>query len=198
MLNSSNERTDLISDAIRSQAEQQAKEIITKANAFRTGEIEKCKEELNIQGIAEYRDTLNTAQQNAVLAVSHAEQESLLELLRHRQELEERIFSAVRERLIQYASTEAYRQGIISLLETQKPLYRHTATVISLRPADMVLAERISAMLPGCTIQEDRKNRLGGFTLENTEARIFIDEMLESRLALQREWYLEECHLKVN
>lgn len=194
----SGERTDLISDAIRSQAEQQAKEIISKANAFRTEELEKCKTELNLQGIAEYRDALNTAQKDSVLSVSHAEQNSMQELLRHRQKLEETIFSNVRQRLEEYTLTEDYRQSVLSRISELKAHYPHEHTTVSLQDSDMALADQIQALLPGCAVQGDKKNHLGGFILNNPVARIYIDETLESKLAAQREWYLEKCHLKVN
>lgn len=197
MPQSSNERTELISDAIRSQAEQQASALIDKATQYREQEIASLKQELNLQGIEEYRNALNRAQQDAVMNVSHAEQDSMQALLRHRQALEEEIFSQVHSRLLAYAQTEEYKRALLTLLLDLKEQYRHASSIISLREQDMALAPQIQALLPGCTVKADRHIRLGGFTLENTETRSYIDETLETRLSRQREWYLETSHLKV-
>jgi len=188
---------NMISSAIRSQAEQQAEGIIAKANEYRDTQLELYTEQL----LSDMYDTVQHAtgelRQKMLSQISSAERDAYQALLRRRDALTSQVFDDVAKQLAAYADTPAYRERLLEGIGGLSDRYDHESTTVLLRPADMALAARIEAMLPGCAVREDPSVRLGGFMLLNTAAGVRVDETLETRLAGQRPWFLAHCGMRV-
>ncbi len=193
-----NERMDMISSAIRAQAEQQAREITDKANQLRDTQIAQRSEQVIGEMFTYTQQAVSDSKQKALNAISAAERQATQTLFVRREELSQQIFAQVRNRLLEYASGEEYRKQLAQEIASCHEGYDHTTTTLHLRTADMPLAGQLAALLPGCTILEDEQLALGGFVLENTAARILIDATLEYRLEQQKAWFREHCGLRVN
>ena len=113
-------------------------------------------------------------------------------LAQKRMELTDQVFSDVREALAAYTKTEAYAQWLIQSA-TRLCDRLGTGCVLYAREQDMKL---LQGKLPaGVSVSADEAIVLGGLKAQN--AQISADDTLDSRLAAQKDWFLENSGLSV-
>lgn len=190
------EKMELIGSAIVSQAEQERKSIVDKANAIREQELSACKEQLIEKMFGRVQAQTRTIRQKSIKDKAQAELRAHRELLLRRQELTTSVFAAAKTRLYDYVSTPDYPAALLSQLRKMAGSWEHSASTVFLRDDDLALAGEIEAILPGCRVVADRTIRIGGFRLRNSAAGILVDETLDARLEAQRPWFLQTCGLK--
>lgn len=193
----SDERMDMISSAIRSQAEQQSREIIEKANNYRDTQLSSYTDQLINDMYDTVQSTSSALRQKKLSDISGAERNAYHTLLRRREELTKSIFDNVAGQLREFTATPEYPRWLLDTLASQKDNWDHASSVVRLREADLPLAPKIAALLPGVTVEADNSIELGGFVLENHMAGIRVDETLSTRLTRQKPWFLQNCGLRV-
>jgi len=193
----SDERMDMISSAIRSQAEQQSREIIQKANTYRDTQLSAYTEQLINDMYDTVQSTSGGLRQKKLSDISRAERDAYHALLRRREELTKAVFDKVAVQLREFAATPEYSKWLLDTLASQKDSWDHAGSVVRLREADMPLAAEIAALLPGAAALADDSVEPGGFVLENHIAGIRVDETLTTRLARQKSWFLQNCGFRV-
>lgn len=194
------ERMELISAAILDQADRESREIIKKANAVRESELQKYREELTDRMYELIQRAVINIKLDATKRVAQYELQAHRALLARREELTASVFSAARLRLLEYAGTREYRDGLLDRVQrvkAQRPQLDHSGSVVGLREEDLALAGEIISVLGGGRAEKDPGIRLGGFTLLVPAAGLFIDETLDSRLREQKPWFLMHCGMKV-
>lgn len=189
------ERIEQIGAAIVSQATQESKEIIDKANQIREQEIAAYKEQVIEKMFEELQQKTRAVRQKAIRDKAQAELGANRELLLRREELAVAVFAGAKSRLFDYVATPAYRAALLQELAALADQYDHSDSIVLLREADMALADDIQKLLPGCQVQADPFIRLGGFMLRNRAAGVLVDETLDARLKAQRPWFLQNSGL---
>ena len=195
------ERAEMISASIVAQAEQESKELIRRANAAREQALRQFEDEIIQDMFAKVQRQAAELRQDAVRAVSKAQESARQGILRRREELVAQVFAAVRTRLIAYAQSPAYRQAMAAELAALSgsldyPL-NHAFSTLYLRAADADFAAEATALLPGCRVETDNTIKNGGWKLLNTEKGILIDETLDARLVEQTAWFLANSGLQI-
>lgn len=192
------ERAEMIGSSILAQAEQESKELIRKANEIRENEIKSFEEQLIADMFKDVQQKTTNLRVETVRAISNEQVKAHRELLNRRGELAAMTLAAVRTRLFEYVKTPEYSAAIKAELESIAKDYDHSASAVSLREADMGLAEDVKAILPGCTVEADPGIKGGGWKLLNTTAGILIDETLDTRLIDEKPWFLLNSGLRID
>jgi vacuolar-type H+-ATPase subunit H len=191
------DRIATIGSSILTQAEQESRATIDKANQVRAQELKSAEEKI----VAEMGERLQreTAKiRHEAWAVVAAERTRAREnLLRRRDGLTKLVFSGVRKLLADYSHTKEYTDALLSEIGSIGGAYDHTASTVYLCEDDMIHCAAIEKLLPGCMVQASGEIRIGGWRLLNTKASVLIDQSYDTRLRDQKDWYLEHCNLEV-
>lgn len=191
------DRMRMIGSAITSQAQQEADDIIRKANEIRDTEIKAFEDEIVTGMFAKLQKKATNLRLDSVKTVARAQMDEHSRLLLHRKELTERVFENVRQRLIEFARSPEYPGWLEERAGAVPTELDHSASVLYVCPRDLPLGEKLLARFPGAALAEDKSIRLGGFRLRNGKARVLADETLDERLENERPWFLENCGLKI-
>lgn len=191
------DRMELIGSAILGQANQEARELIDKANAIRKKEISAFEDTVVTEMCGKVQARANNLRLKTVKSISESRLEAHRTLLLHRGEKTAAILDAVRERLIDYAKTASYHEKLLQQAAALKTQYDHADSVIFVAERDMALGDEIKAALGGGTVEADAAIRLGGFQLRNKKAHILVDYTLDERLNDQQAWLLESCGFQI-
>lgn len=192
------DRMELIGSAILSQAQQEARDLIDKANVTREQEISSFEDEIVDSMFGKVQSKATHLRLESVKTIARDRLEAHRALLSHRTEKTAEVFAQVRSRLLEYAATLEYQNEALTRADAIKDEYDHTASTVFVRESDMALAEQIVKRLGNTAqIKTDPKIRIGGFKLRNSKAHILVDETLDERLEEQRLWFLQNCGLRI-
>lgn len=191
------DRMELIGSAILSQAQQEARELIDKANEIRDREISACEEEIVGKMYGTLQTKANNIRLETVKNIASFELEAYRALLGHRAEKASSVFENVRKKLLDFTSTAEYKADVLARAAAIKDVCDHGESTIFVRESDLALAEEIKKQIGGGEIVADPGIKIGGFKINNKAARILIDETLDERLEEQRPWFLQNCKMKI-
>jgi len=191
------DKVNVIESAILSQAQQESKKIIDEANAVRKREIDIAREEDLGHMNARIQEKSGAMRQETVKAVARVELEARHEILRLRNAKTNELFERVEKRLLQYTQTDGYKTDLLKRAARLKDSLDHNETAVLVRECDQDLGGEIAKAIGAKAVESDASIKTGGFKLKNKKARILIDETLDERLLEQRQWFLQNCGLKV-
>ncbi len=193
------DRMEQIGSAILSQANQEARELIDKANATRQQEISGFNEAVVEKMFIRMQAKASNIRITSVKTIAKNQLDAHRELLTHRTQKTDEVFLNVRKRLQDFTKTQEYKQDILTRAAALKDDYDHESSVILVRECDKNIAEEIKRELGGkAEIKSDVTIEIGGFKLKNSKARILVDETLDERLEEQKKVFLQNCGLKIN
>ncbi len=191
------ERFALIEKSVMAQAEQKSKELRKQADDYKNREIENVETKVLNELYGKIQDEIADITSSSALRISRTENQYHQQLLLRREELTREVFAQARQRLVEYAGTEAYTT---QLLETARRLagdYPQPGGVVSVRPADGPLLPQLTEIFGGCRVETDETIKIGGIKLMNYDAGFFVDETLDARLEEQRPWFYSHSGLTI-
>lgn len=112
--------------------------------------------------------------------ISKAELDARRELLAHRNQLADQVFSAVKAALLAFTEAADYPTYLAEHIRAAMAEAKLPACSILLREADLPLVS--AADFSVSSVSADADIRLGGFILLDTENGIMIDESFDSKL----------------
>lgn len=122
------------------------------------------------------------------LAISNREAE-LAKLLRHnRAEAAEKIFDEAAQKLKEFTKTPEYEDYLKRELEGAADEFCEGTTICTARECDAALIKKLCP-ISNIEINVAADDIIGGFTLRNTQLKIFADCTLKSRLDEQKELF---------
>lgn len=141
------------------------------------------------------------------LAKKRSEQTTLLakrtqqgqrELFLERVRMTDEVFELAAERLKNYADTADYRQKLLDSAHRIAQMFGSDSCVIYISERDMSQAYGISGFFGGnAEIKADKTIEIGGIKGYCKAKNIIADDTLDSKLAQQREWFIENADLRV-
>ena len=128
--------------------------------------------------------------------ISKAELDAQRELLLYRSQLSDRVFSAVKEALLRFTSSDDYSAYLSEHIRKSIEASGLGSVSILLRKEDLSL---ISAdRFPNAAVSEDGSIRLGGFVLLDEESGVMVDESFDSRLEELTSYFNQTSGLSLN
>ncbi len=150
-------------------------------DAYRQTTLAKHREKLIDEYFFYMQDQVKQIKAQVGQQLSKEELDAQRELLHYRNELVERVFSAVRERLANYTASAKYPSYLIEHIKSSLADSPKAAYELLVRQADLPLLEE--ADLPSTvTIAVDQSIQLGGFILLSQELGIMLDRSFDSGL----------------
>lgn len=184
-------------DAINKYAEQQKAQITQEIEDYKNTKIEQATE----QGLQDAYNLIreDIAQRKAEIVNDLAQKELQLrnELFTERQTICEQVFSDARQKLIAYTKTEDYTRFLERSLREIASKYGTEGCDVSIAPFDEDKRSLILGILPEARITADQRISLGGIKAYCPSVNVLMDDTLDSRLREQRQWFIENCGLKV-
>jgi vacuolar-type H+-ATPase subunit E/Vma4 len=175
--------------AVRAEAMKQSIQINSDTEAYIESELAKAEKELRFETEAELRSKMNRLSRETGLSISNAQREADAALHACRYEIEEAVFSRVKEKLAAFRTTDEYdaylAQGAGQL---NSLFFRGDNIKLYYAPQDEDRLKKIIPMieanveaLPSDSI------KLGGFRAECMEKKLAVDDTLDTALEQQRE-----------
>ena len=184
-------------DAINKYAEQQKAQITQEIEDYKNTKIEQATQ----QGLQDAYDLIRAdiASRKAVIVNDLAKKQLELrnELFRERQALADKVFAQAREKLTAFTKTADYADFLRRSLEEIKAHCGTAQCVVSIAPSDEEKRSLIESVLPDAQIAVDQHILIGGIKANCPALGILMDDTLDARLEEQREWFIENCGMKV-
>lgn len=194
-----NERTkeSVFLDAINKYAEKQKATIRTEVEEYKNQRIEQATEE----GLKDAYDLIqrDIARQKAELVVEVSAKEHALRTgqFEKRMRISDEVFLKARRKLIAFTDTPEYEKKLKSAASGIAALFGSDPIVVFLSKKDMRFTDMLGELLPNASFKEDKNIEIGGIKAYCKEQGILADDTLDTKLADQREWFIENAGLKV-
>ncbi len=122
------------------------------------------------------------------------EQSLRTDILKHRESLSNKIFDAVKEKIIAFTDSDKYMSFLEKMLQNEDM----TEAEIRLSEKDMKKYSEIIKSKTGCPVKADSDIRLGGIQIVYESRNIIIDKTLDSLFEEQKERFYSEYNFNEN
>lgn len=135
-------------------------------------------------------------EQTGVLAKKTQDGQKTLFL--QRAKMTEEVFDKAEKKLMEYTQTPAYKEKLNGSAQNIAALFDGNPCVLYISEKDGDAADSILEHFNGTAeIKTDKAIQIGGIKGYCKTMRIIADETLDSKLAQQREWFIENAALSV-
>ncbi len=190
-------KTSSFLKAINKYAQQQSEEIKHEVEEFRKQEIEKATKEGISDAYKLIQKEISARKSQIVSDIAKREQESRRKLFIRRNEIVESIFADAKAKLVEYTTTEDYKQYIIKSAQEMAVHFGDNSCVVYVKESDNSKAELIKSVLPQCTVVADDSIQIGGIKGYCEHMSVMLDDTFDSKLENERVWFAENSGLKV-
>lgn len=191
-------KTDNFLKAIKKYANAQKSEMQNEIKQLKEEKIKQTEQKASRDSEKLIKDRLEQKRGEQTSILAKRTQEGQRKLFLERAAMTEKIFSKAENKLIGYTNTDEYKQKLIESAKSIAALFNGNDCVLYVREKDMTAAESIKALFDGrAEITVDRQIKIGGIRGYCKSLSIVADETLDSRLSLQREWFVEKASLSV-
>lgn len=186
-------------NAILQETDQKISELEEEVREYEKREIEKAKND-------DYNRMFNYMQER-VQEIKHKYRQDITKyelqtkrcVFMYRNELSQKIFDEVLEKLVEFSKTEKYLDFLISKVSESLKVFPCDTAKILLTKKDIELGEKIREKIPAITeVLADKKNQMGGFTLVNEEAGLLIDQTFKTLIEDEKQKFYSSCGMTVN
>ncbi len=189
----SDEKLQKFESAVMAQANEQVESILANLNTKKEQTLSATEDAELTRHFTNMQNKLSQIKQSCIKRVSLHAQQANKEMLLHREDIREKVFGSVRERLIDFTKTPEYEKFLSDGLKRLEG-YSADDLVVCIGENDMKYKDTIFASM---TVALDKKIKIGGFILKSGEKGFALDETLDARLDSQREYFNSVSGLKV-
>lgn len=191
-------KSDAFFKAIHESSLEQKTSVISEIEAYKAQQLAQAKaaaekkyEEYILAETANFasEDGMETEKRSAILKK---------EVIDVRTGITEKVFSAVRAKLADFTKTGEYGDLLEESAKKMAAICADASLVIYMREQDLPYADRIKAVSPTISVRTDASIGLGGIYGISAEKSIKLNDLLETRLSLQRDWFYENSGLSFN
>lgn len=138
--------------------------------------------------------TADFAAQDGIEAEKKAE-ELKRNALSVRNEITEKVFHSVVGMLRDFTLSEGYALFLKKSAEQMVKICGEAPVTIFLREADSLFTDKIKSVSPTVSVKTDNAIEIGGIYGVCEEKRLKLNDLLETRLAAQKDWFYENSGL---
>ncbi|MCQ2514248.1 MAG: hypothetical protein MJ089_04065 [Ruminococcus sp.] len=191
-------KTDNFLQAIKKYADEQRNAMRKEVEQLKEEKIREAKEK-GRQDSEKYISRMLKAKQGEETGkIAKLMQDGQRKLYIERSEMTENVFKKAEERLIKYTESKEYNEKLIKSAKSIAQYFGAEDCILYIKESDMKNADKISALFNGkAEISVDKTIRIGGIKGYCPKLRIVADETLDSQLAEQRQWFIENSGLSV-
>lgn len=191
-------KTDNFLKAIKKHAEKQRQSIQNEVEHIKEQKIKEAEKKGRLDSEKYISDKLEAKKNEETSKVAKLMQDGQKELFLIRSEMTESVFKKAEEKLIGFTQTDEYSRKLIESAKAISEVFGNKDCTLSVSEKDLSSAGRISALFSGkAEVTSDKSIKIGGIKGYCSELNIIADETLDSKLAAQREWFVENAGLSV-
>ena len=191
-------KTDNFLKAIKKHAEKQRQSIQNEVEHIKEQKIKEAEKKGKLDSEKYISDKLEAKKNEETSKVAKLMQDGQKELFLMRSEMTESVFKKAEEKLIGFTQTDEYSRKLIESAKAISEVFGNKDCILSVSEKDLSSADRISALFSGkAEVTSDKSIKIGGIKGYCSELNIIADETLDSKLAAQREWFVENAGLSV-
>lgn len=191
-------KTDNFLKAIMKYADDQRNAMHSEVDKLKEEKIKEAEKKAAFDSEKLIKDKLEAKKNEQTGILAKNTQEGQRKLFVERVEMTENIFKKAEEKLIEYTKTSAYSEKLTESAKEIAALFGKESCVLYVNERDLKAADKIKAFFGGeAEVKADKSVKIGGLKGYCENLRIVADETLDSKLADQREWFIENSNLIV-
>ncbi|MFZ2539917.1 MAG: hypothetical protein WAX04_13640 [Oscillospiraceae bacterium] len=182
--------------AVFAEIDTKTKLIKQEAEDFKNSELEKNRDMQLLKSYNEIQKNSQDIRKKLKREVAKFGLDCKRNVLIRRNEIKNRTFDNVTEKLFNFYNSADYNEYILAKLQSFAKANSLADVEIHVSERDYLNAQKLkdAYSLP-CTFIEDKSIKLGGFILINTKDCIYFDETLTNILAEQKEYFIKNSGL---
>lgn len=186
-------RLEMFRQAINTQADADAAEIIRQAEEKSAALAKERSERSANEALAEIKAERSRAAAYYKKELSRCDFEMKKAILAHRNQLIEQLFGEIRAELAKLPNSPSYTDYLKTAIEKAVCEVGSTGAVIYAKASDIPAVKQLTAL----PVEEDSSIELGGICAGNPSVGLFADYTLDSRLAQQQEQFSDKSELRL-
>lgn len=191
-------KTDNFLKAIHKYTAEQSNTMHTEVEQLKEKKLKKAEENGKRDSQRYIKEQLELKKNAETSKLAKLIQDSQKQLFIERAKMTDKVFEMAEKKLISYAETDEYKNKLIDSASEIAEVFGGNDCVVYLNEKDMDSAYKISKMFSGNVKVEAAKTiKIGGVKGFCEALNIVADETLDSKLAAQREWFIENSGLSV-
>lgn len=164
-------------EAVNADIDKKIEEIQVCAEELRISLLENAEDEALNNAYIKIKSCVTEEKNKSKIAVSKAEQEARVRVLTYRENLVDKIFNNIYDKLVHFTESEVYKTYLQSLLKDEKT---DEDTIVYLREEDMRFEEMLRDVTgPSCTFETDSRIELGGLSVFDRKRSVLNNKTLD-------------------
>lgn len=194
----SDEQVSKFVQAITKYAEEQRDQLLKEVEDFKIQQLQQAEQKVLLDAYQLIQKERIALQNETRLEMSRRELEARKKLLEKRRDMMEALFEEAGRQIADWTQTPAYGEALEASLRRMMQQLPENGTVYALSPRDEDKLAALSALCPpGSRLETAEDIHLGGLRGVNAEAGLRLDDTLDTRLELQREWFVQNSGLTI-
>ena len=191
-------KTDNFLKAIKKYAGAQKKAMEGEVKQLKSERLKEAEEKAKRDSEALKKQKLNEVHNSQTAKLATKTQEGQKQLYIARAQMTEEVFKLASDKLKAYAQTAEYRAKLNDSAKAVAELFGGKDCIIYAHERDIAEAEQFKSLFSaGSEVKADKTIQIGGVKAYCESMGIIADETLDSKLDLQREWFVENAELSV-
>lgn len=191
-------KTDNFLKAIKKYAGAQKKAMEGEVKQLKSERLKEAEEKAKRDSEALKKQKLNEVHNSQTAKLATKIQEGQKQLYIARAQMTEEVFKLASDKLKAYAQTAEYRAKLNDSAKAVAELFGGKDCIIYVNERDIAEAEQFKSLFSaGSEVKADKTIQIGGVKAYCESMGIIADETLDSKLDLQREWFVENAELSV-
>ena len=191
-------KTDNFLKAIKKYAGAQKKAMEGEVKQLKSERLKEAEEKAKRDSEALKKQKLNEVHNSQTAKLATKTQEGQKQLYIARAQMTEEVFKLASDKLKAYAQTAEYRAKLNDSGKAVAELFGGKDCIIYVNERDIAEAEQFKSLFSaGSEVKADKTIQIGGVKAYCESMGIIADETLDSKLDLQREWFVENAELSV-
>ena len=191
-------KTDNFLKAIKKYAGAQKKAMEGEVKQLKSERLKEAEEKAKRDSEALKKQKLNEVHNSQTAKLAAKTQEGQKQLYIARAQMTEEVFKLASDKLKAYAQTAEYRAKLNDSAKAVAELFGGKDCIIYVNERDIAEAEQFKSLFSaGSEVKADKTIQIGGVKAYCESMGIIADETLDSKLDLQREWFVENAELSV-
>lgn len=177
--------------AIFAEVNEKASVILAEVEAQQKEMLAKAEEEAKVEAEKQAKEELEEIEAQYAQAITKEKLNAKQQVLLKRKELIEGLFEKAGEKLKAFTESGEYERYLSSILQNADL----SKAKILAREVDCALIQKLA---PGCEVEPDPQNLLGGIVIVSPADNIYIDETFASKLNAKKEDFYSDSSVQLD
>ncbi len=193
-----NAKTDNFLNAIKKYAQQQRSAMRNEVEQLKEEKIREAQEKGKRDSEKYINQELAKKRNEETHKIAKALQDGQRELFLERIKMTDSVFDKAEKKLLEFAKTPDYSTKLLDSAKSIATLFDGKDCELYISERDLPNAESICALFKGnAQIKADSAIKIGGIKGYCPQMSIVADETLDSKLAQQKDWFIENSGLSI-